>query len=265
LSNLARTIRSGGITVSSIGVGVDFNEDVMQRIAELGSGSYGFMRDASKLASIFQKDLQQAGTTVARNVELSFELPPNTTLSEVMGYSHTQAGRTVRVTLPDFSAGQLETIVARVQLSAPSTGSMDVTALKLNYTDLLKGSAISASASLATMVTEKREEMYANADKKVILMGARAQSAMNVQKAADAMKQGDFGGAQGLLQKNEAIYDEAEEFTGAGTATVDRDQNAQYLDTVNTAPTAAPEEQNYRAKAMKVDAFKQAGRGASIY
>ena len=164
-----------------------------------------------------------------------------------------------------MSAGQLETIVARVQVSPPSTGSLDVTALKLNYTDLIKNTAITASSSLAAMVTEKREEMFANSDKKVILMGARAQSAMNVQKAAEAMKQGDFGGAQGLLQKNEAIYDEAEEFTGAGSATVDRDQNAQYLDTVTTAPSAAPEEQNYRAKAMRVDAFKQAGRGASIY
>ena len=75
LKQVVKNIRAEGVSVSSIGVGTDFNEDLMQAFAEYGAGAYGFMEDAGKLANIFQKDLQQATTQVARNVELSFELP----------------------------------------------------------------------------------------------------------------------------------------------------------------------------------------------
>jgi Ca-activated chloride channel family protein len=182
-----------------------------------------------------------------------------------MGYTFTQAGRSVRVILPDFSAGQQETLVARMRVNAPDQGSFDVTALKLNYSDLLKNSAIESSAQLAAMVTQKREEVVQHANKDVVLLGARAESAMNVQKAADAMKRGDYGGAQGLLQKNAAIYDEAEEIAGEGSAANDRAQNNGYLSQVQTAPMAAPEEQQARAKSLKVQALRQSGRGASLY
>ena len=78
--------------MSAIGVGTDFNEDLMQAFAEYGAGAYGFLEDAGQLATLFQKDLQQAATQVARNVELSFELPEGVTLGEVLGYRAHQAG-----------------------------------------------------------------------------------------------------------------------------------------------------------------------------
>ncbi|HEX8539068.1 MAG TPA: VWA domain-containing protein, partial [Cystobacter sp.] len=101
LSALVRDIRTGGITVSAIGVGTDFNEDLMQGFAEYGAGAYGFLEDAGQLASLFQKDLQQASTSVAREVALTFQLPEGVMLGEVLGYRSHQEGRTMRVPLPD--------------------------------------------------------------------------------------------------------------------------------------------------------------------
>src|SRR5207302_7004873 len=72
ITQLAADIRKAGVSVSAIGVGTDFNEDLMQSIAEMGTGAYGYLNDASQLATIFQKDLAQATTTVARNVTLTF-------------------------------------------------------------------------------------------------------------------------------------------------------------------------------------------------
>ena len=130
---MVKNIRAEGVTVSSIGVGTDFNEDLMQAFAEYGAGAYGFLEDAGKLASLFQKDLQQATTQVARNVELSFELPEGVTLGEVLGYRAHQAGRIVRVPMPDFSAGQTERVVARVTVMGSAVGqTVNVTGLKLD-------------------------------------------------------------------------------------------------------------------------------------
>ncbi|HLM45634.1 MAG TPA: VWA domain-containing protein, partial [Myxococcaceae bacterium] len=132
LTDVVKSIRAEGITVSAIGVGTDFNEDLMQGFAEYGAGAYGFLEDAGQLATLFQKDLQQATTSVARNVGLSFTLPEGVTLGEVLGYRASQAGRTVRVPLPDFSAGQVERVVARLTVVGTRPGStVDVSGMKL--------------------------------------------------------------------------------------------------------------------------------------
>lgn len=100
LTRMARELRATGLTLSAIGVGTDFNEDLMQAFAEYGAGAYGFLEDAAQLSTLFQKDLQQAGTTVARGVTMTFTLPPGTSLGEVLGYRASQSGNQVHVSLP---------------------------------------------------------------------------------------------------------------------------------------------------------------------
>src|SRR5437660_1663366 len=45
LSRLAQRYHSDGTTVTSLGVGLDFNEDLMQRLAEVGGGSYAYIQN----------------------------------------------------------------------------------------------------------------------------------------------------------------------------------------------------------------------------
>ena len=226
LTNLAREIRQQGVSVSSIGVGTDFNEDLMQAIAELGSGAYGYLADASQLASIFQKDLQQAGTTIARDVRLSFELPEGVELGDVLGYRSSQVGRTVSVPMTDFSAGQVERLVARLTVNAPQAGrSFDVTRLQLQYSDLLKNAPVETSLNLSAMTTDDRSEVLARRDKDATVYAARAQSAWNMNQAAESVKQGDRQKANEYMQKNMALFGEAAQV--AGPAAVASDLKAQ--------------------------------------
>lgn len=264
LKRVVKNIRAEGVTVSSIGVGTDFNEDLMQAFAENGAGAYGFLADAGKLAGIFQKDLQQATTQVARNVELSFELPEGVTLGEVLGYQAHQAGRTVRVAMPDFSAGQTERVVARVTVTGSTVGqAVNVTGLKLTYTDLLKDGTVESTASLSAMVTDHREEVLAKQDKDATVYAARARSAANLQKAAEALKVGRRDEARQLIQANQAMFDDVASVAGAPAVAADKaEQQAAYdeyeqaqgEDAVNTA-----------VKKSKAKALKDFGRLGSTY
>jgi Ca-activated chloride channel family protein len=226
ITRLTGSIRALGISVSSIGVGTDFNEDLMSGIAEAGAGAYAFLQDASQLSSIFSKDLTQASTQVARNVTLQFELPQGVTFGEVLGYRASVNGSTVSVALPDFAASQLERLVLRVTVDAAGVGrALDVSDLKLAYTDLLKSAAITTTAHLAAMVTDKREEVVQNRDKEATVYAARALSALNTRSAADALAKGDRAGAEGYLQQNAAVFEEAAQVSGS--AAVANDVQAQ--------------------------------------
>lgn len=264
LKRLVKSIRAEGVTVSSIGVGTDFNEDLMQGFAEYGAGAYGFMEDAGRLATIFQKDLQQATTQVARNVELSFELPDGVVLGEVLGYRAHQAGRTIRVPMPDFSAGQTERVVARVTVSGTAVGqTVNVTGLKLAYTDLMKDGAVESAASLSAMVTDRREEVLARQDKDATVYAARARSAANLQKAAEALKGGRKEEARQLIQLNQTMFNEAASVAGAPAVQADMaEQQAAYEEYDKADDSEAV---NRAVKKSKSKALKDFGRMGSTY
>jgi Ca-activated chloride channel family protein len=264
LTSLVQQIRAGGVTVSSIGVGTDFNEDLMQAFAEYGSGSYGYLRDTTQLATLFQKDLRQASTTIARGVELSFELPDGMELAEVLGYRFTQAGRTVRVPLSDFSAGQVERVVARVTVSASNAGtSLPVAGLKLAYNDVLADKQVQSAAELSATVTARAEEVTSHQDREATVQAVRAQSAQNHYKAAQLLQQGRKDEALRQLQQNEALYDQAAQSVGPAALAADRAEQKRAEQEVSGAADA--DEVNHQVKSLKVRALRGSGRGSSVY
>ncbi|MDY7225383.1 vWA domain-containing protein [Hyalangium rubrum] len=264
LKRVVKDIRAEGVTVSSIGVGTDFNEDLMQAFGEYGAGAYGFLEDAGKLATIFQKDLQQATTQVARNVELSFELPAGVTLGEVLGYRAHQAGRLVRVPMPDFSAGQTERVVARVTVTGGAVGqAVNVTGLKLTYTDLMKDGTVESAASLSAMVTDRREEVLARQDKDATVYAVRARSAANLQKAAEALKGGRKEEARQFIQLNQEMFNEAASVAGAPAVAADMAEQQAAYEEYEKAESS--EQVNSAVKRSKAKALKDFGRLGSTY
>lgn len=266
LINVVRRIRDAGISVTSLGVGSDFNEDLMQRLADVGGGSYGFINDASATAQLFQRDLEQAGTMVARTANLTFTLPDGVHFVEVYGRPVSQQGNTVTITLPDFSARQVEKLVVHFTAS-PSVrrGSVDIAGFQLTYTDLLTDKTADARLSLAAMVTEDTTLALGKRDKSAVVMASKARAAVNYQKAAEAIDQGDFAGAKRRLQANDALFFEADEVAGEGSMADERATNSTIYGLSTSAPSAAPEQRREAVKQMKTESLRSSGRGASIY
>ncbi|MER2560842.1 MAG: VWA domain-containing protein [Myxococcaceae bacterium] len=269
LLNIASRLRAAGTTVTSLGVGADFNEDLMQRLADVGGGSYGFIRDAQSTVALFEKDLQQAGTMVARDVTLKFDLPPGLELREVFGRSVSRAGNTISVALPDFSARQSEKLVvhltAHIERTEEDGFATDVGTFRLDYTDLLTTRAADANVKLSAMVTPDRQLADQKRDKDAFVLATRARASQNVEKAAEAMQQGKFQAAQQLIQENKMLFDSAAPVAGAAAFEGDYANNEAQLDVAKRAPAAPAAAQSEAVKSMKVDSLRGYGRGASVY
>ena len=221
LTAIVKDIRTYGVSVSSVGVGDDFNEQLMSAFAEVGAGAYAYLQDASQLAAIFQKDLNAAGLMVARGVSLTFRVPKGAKLERVLGYSQVTRrmdgdSELVTVALTDFTAAQHERVVAHFTVDAVTAGdSIDVSALDLSYLDVLADGAVHGEARLSAMTTDQVKVVMDNRDKDAIVFAARARAADNTAKAAEAVQQGDREGAKRWLQANEVLFDEAGAVAGA--------------------------------------------------
>ena len=268
LTRIVSSIRSAGISVTSMGVGADFNEDLMQRLADVGGGSYGFISNATATATLFEKDLKQAGTMVAQSVSLRFTLPEGVTLGEVFGRPTAVEGRTVTVTMPDFAAGQVEKLVIRltaVTASAAQGSTLDVARFELAYRDLRDQRDAASALSLSAMLTHDVKIADARRNKDAYLDATRAQTSVNYKKAALAIDQGDFATANRAIEANNGLLEDAAGVGGALAVEEDKKDNAVFFGLTSSAAKAPAEQQRERVKGLKVKALKTSGRGDSVY
>ena len=269
LTAIVRDIRSYGVSVSSVGVGDDFNEQLMSGFAEVGAGAYAYLQDASQLAAIFQKDLNAAGTQVARGVSLTFRVPKGAQLQRVLGYSQVTRrmdgdSELVTVALPDFAAAQQERVVAHFTVDAVTAGdTVDVSALDLSYLDVLATGAVHGEARLSAMTTDQVKVVMDNRDKDAIVFAARARAADNTAKAAESIEQGDRDGARKWLQANEVLFDEAGAVAGAPAMEEDR-QNQKKLE-VGIDQASTQEEGKILQKQIRTQARRDYGLMGSTY
>ena len=70
LVQLADGIRQGGVTMSTLGLGLDYNEDLMEALAVEGGGRYHYLRGGAELAAILDAELKHATSIAAADVKL---------------------------------------------------------------------------------------------------------------------------------------------------------------------------------------------------
>jgi Ca-activated chloride channel family protein len=64
-----------GISLSSFGIGADFNEQLMTHLAEYGNGNYYFINNPDEITTQLAAELQGLMKTVAQNIKIKIKMP----------------------------------------------------------------------------------------------------------------------------------------------------------------------------------------------
>jgi Ca-activated chloride channel family protein len=94
LARMAAGAAGKEFAVTTIGVGADFNEFLMTRIADHGAGSYYYLDNPAAFAETFQREFLTAASTAAAGIRLSLTLPPGVRIVEASGYPVAVSGET---------------------------------------------------------------------------------------------------------------------------------------------------------------------------
>jgi Ca-activated chloride channel family protein len=154
MRRVAESVRNSGATVTTIGIGVDYNERMMAGIARETNGHHHFAETADALAGIFDRELRGLERSVAREARLEFELAPGVELVEVADRSFSREGSRVTVPLGAFAAGEERTVLAKVRVQAGSSGERTVATARLRYEDLGSGKSDESQLRLAAVFTD---------------------------------------------------------------------------------------------------------------
>jgi Ca-activated chloride channel family protein len=106
-----------GISISTFGVGNDYNENLMTGMAESGTGNYYFIDHSEKIAGILKKELKGLMDVVAQNVELKITIPEFVNIEKVYGLRYEQNGRTLTLKLHDLFSEETKGVLIKYSVN----------------------------------------------------------------------------------------------------------------------------------------------------
>ena len=119
---LAETYREMGITISTLGVGVGFDLELMTNLAEEGGGSSRFLSSREEMVKTFDTEFERMAVLAARDLEMDLEFLRGVEILETWGYQNKIEGNRVHYRLTGLHLGDYETILVRYRL-LPGSGS----------------------------------------------------------------------------------------------------------------------------------------------
>ncbi|MCA9666495.1 MAG: VWA domain-containing protein [Myxococcales bacterium] len=202
LQRLSRTIASNGVSVTTMGVGLDFDEDVLTKMAEHGNGHYYFVKESSDMASIFSKELDIMMGIVGQRPQLHITLAPGVSLTRVLGYPvERRAGNVVVVSLPDIHSKQRRKLLAELVVPTGVTGPHAVARVELSFEDANTGKRRVIASTTSVTVTKDRGAVARGENREVVGRAQEARVATRLETAMRSFAGGDVAAAQAVLKK----------------------------------------------------------------
>ncbi len=189
LQNIARKQRNHSISLSTIGVGLDYNENLMVGLSEHGGGNYYFLESSRNLATVLRKEFDRLSDVMAQNVVIELDLGRGVTLLDAIGYNHHADGRSAQIAVGDLYGEDTREIILELEVP-PGAGSLTIAKGRLVAAASSEGgdlgsfaSGIKYEADAAAVDRQRDLEEQAKADVAV--------STRNVLKAMEMLDKGD--------------------------------------------------------------------------
>ena len=201
LAELSQTIAQAGVSVTCLGLGKDFNEDLMLDIAEFGRGNFYFIERSNQILDIFQKELKGLLAAVAKDVELTIKPGAEVSIERVYGYRPTFQKSQVSIPLGSISSGQERKIVMKIKVKTGKVGPLTVADAELNYENLLSKAKVSDKAIVGLAVTEKPALVDAGRSNKALARAETVVAAENLNEVVAQVKAKKDGEAIRMLKQ----------------------------------------------------------------
>ena len=152
-------------TVSTVGVGNDFNEQLMTAIADRGAGNYYYLENPMAFSEVFQKEFIYAQATVASNVSIWFPQSNGLTLVDAAGYPITRQRKYAVLYPGDLRSGLTRKIFLTVQVPTGAVARFEIGHIKVRYRFNGQSLETVLAEPFKIACVENKKEVQASIDK----------------------------------------------------------------------------------------------------
>jgi len=203
LGELGGSLMKDGISVTTIGLGLGYNEDLMVRLARESDGNHSFVENANDLVSIFDREFGEAMSVIAQDVQIRIECGAGIRPLRTLGRSSEISGQTVITQLNQLYGGQERHLLLEVEVPAHEPDAIvELASVTATFRDLGTNEQNALRGQAQAKVTASREEVAANENKKVVSEFVMQEAAVVNQQAVQLRDEGRVEEARELLKGN---------------------------------------------------------------
>jgi Ca-activated chloride channel family protein len=211
LVTMVKELRGSAINLSTLGVGEDFQEDLLVDMAETGDGNFYFIASPDTIPEIFKEELQGLLNVTGQNPEISLVPAEGVAVNAVLGYEP-QWGDKIVIRLPDIYNGDTKTVLAELRVKAQSAGTMPLLKVGLHYFDVIADLAsVKYDVELGFPVTSDQAALDSGIDLKAVKEVEIFKTAQSQKEAMQEADRGDYDKARQILaaqrSKLEKLYE----------------------------------------------------------
>lgn len=215
LGRLGVSMMKEKISVTTIGVGLGYNEDLMTRLASKSDGNSYFVENSDDLPRIFKSELGSVLSVVAKSVQLSVRFAAGSTPVEIVGRDGHIDGKTVTLDFNQIYSAQEKYVLIRTECEPGRSGDARTIAhAEVSFVDVDSSKSRMVTSVGSVRFSESAVVVRESVKKDVVREAALNYNAKIVEKAillADEGKREEaaqlFESQAAKLKKQAADYD----------------------------------------------------------
>ena len=205
LARLGRELRGDGISVSTIGLGDDYNEDLMTALAEASNANYYYVKDAEKLPGIFAQELGSARSLLARTITIRIEAPDGVHLKEIIGQPDIDChDRTAEIKIPELFGSEKRRFLVRCVTDGKTADALEAATVELNYTTVKGDSAPAQKQAAKIAFTDDEKKSDSSVRAEVVREHSVVENRLAKEKAVKLADEGKAKDAAEVLRQQAA-------------------------------------------------------------
>jgi Ca-activated chloride channel family protein len=168
LGRLGASLLKEGISVTTIGLGLGFNEDLMTRLAQCSDGNTYFVEHSGDLPRIFAAELGDVLSVIARRVIIEIEFPEGVRPMKFIGRDGAIRGQRAELTLNQLYGGQEKFALVEVEVAPARAGAeLEIARARVSYENPINQRTTTVTAKRSVQFSENRAAVIRSADHQV--------------------------------------------------------------------------------------------------
>lgn len=160
LGALGESLRKENISVSSLGLGLGYNEDLMVQLASHSGGNHEFIESAAALTSIFDREFNDVTSVVAQDIKLKLTVSEGIRPVRVLGNDSEINGQTIHVDLTQVYSRQDKHVVVELEVPAFEPGeSHKLCDVNVTYRNMFSSTQDELATSTAVTFDSSQERV----------------------------------------------------------------------------------------------------------
>lgn len=226
LGNLGASLIKEGISVSTIGVGGDYNEDLMTALSQASDGHFYFVENSNDLPLIFTREMGAALMVTAKALNIQIEFPDGVEPVGIMGRDCKVVDNKMDIYFNQVYRGHEKSLILQVKVPPRKAAeTIELASIHMSYQDALSGENMDVTRAVTAVTSADIQQVAASYNGTVAREVSLVNNAVMKQQAIEQADQGNWDVAQKILSESTRQLEETAEKTGDQVLTAEVARN----------------------------------------